>query len=147
MLATLVHLPTNQSSIEYFPESGKEAGPEVAKALPNAFVNNLGQPTTAPAFAPWKLTTEDKDLASAVSDELKRIGVRPLELCIITLSKPQTKKPSRASLPTSKRLLGIQALRPRVSRYYSRSCSGILSLTPQRCRPGVGQSRATIQMS
>ena len=33
---------------------------------------------------------DDKDLASAVGDELKRIGVRPLELCTITLSRPQT---------------------------------------------------------
>ena len=35
---------------------------------------------------------EDKDLASAVSDELKRIGVCPLELCTITLSRPQTNR-------------------------------------------------------
>ncbi|EDR06475.1 uncharacterized protein LACBIDRAFT_328873 [Laccaria bicolor S238N-H82] len=90
-----VGLPTNQSGIEYFPESAKEAAPEVAKAFLHAFVNNIGQSTTTnapPAFAPWKLTTEDKDLASAVSDELKRIGVRPLELCTITLSKTQTNR-------------------------------------------------------
>jgi hypothetical protein len=88
-----IGLPSNQSGIEYFPESGKEAAPEVAKALLHAFVNKLGQsaiPDPPPAFSPWKLTTEDKDLASAVSDELKRIGVRPLELCTIGLSKPQT---------------------------------------------------------
>ena len=88
-----ISLPTNQSGIEYFPESGKEAAPEVAKALLHAFVNKLGQfaiPNAPPAFVPWKLTTADKDLASAVSDELKRIGVRPLELCNIGLSKPQT---------------------------------------------------------
>ena len=84
-----VGLPTSQSGIEYVHESGKEAAPEVAKDLLYAFVNNLGQSTTAnapPAFASLKLTTEDKDQASAVSDELKRIGVRPLELCTITLS-------------------------------------------------------------
>ena len=88
-----IGLPANQSGIEYFPESGKEAAPEVAKALLHAFVNKLGQsaiPNAPPAFSPWKLTTIDKDLASAVSDELKRIGVRPLELCNIGLSKPQT---------------------------------------------------------
>ena len=39
-----VGLPTNQSGIEYFPESGKEAAPEVARALLHAFVNNLGHP-------------------------------------------------------------------------------------------------------
>ena len=88
-----IGLPANQSGIEYFPESGKEAAPEVAKALLHAFVSKLGQsaiPNAPPAFSPWKLTTVDKDLASAVSDEFKRIGVRPLELCNIGLSKPQT---------------------------------------------------------
>ena len=88
-----IGLPANQSGIEYFPESGKEAAPEVAKALLHAFVNKLGQsaiPNVPPAFSPWKLTTVDKDLASAVSDELKWIGVRPLELCNIGLSKLQT---------------------------------------------------------
>ena len=88
-----IGLPVNQSGIEYFPESGKEAAPEVAKALLHAFVNKLGQsviPNALPAFSPWKLTTADKDLASAVSDEFKRIGVRPLELCNIGLSRPQT---------------------------------------------------------
>ena len=88
-----IGLPTNQNGIEYFLESGKEAAREVAKALLCAFVNYLGQSTTTnapPAIAPWKLTTEDKDLASAAGDELKRIGVRPLELCTITPSRPQT---------------------------------------------------------
>ena len=69
------------------------ARPEVAKALLHAFVNKLGQsaiPNSPPAFSPWKLTTGDKDPASAVSDEFKRTGVRPLELCKIRLSKPQT---------------------------------------------------------
>ena len=88
-----IGLPTNQSGIEYLPESGKEAAPEVAKALLHAFVNKLGQsaiPNAPPAFSPWKLMTVDKDLASAVSDEFKRIGVRPPELCNIGLSRPQT---------------------------------------------------------
>ena len=55
-----IGLTTNQSGIEYFHESGKEAAPEVAKAFLYAFVNYLGQSTTAnapPTFAPWKLTT------------------------------------------------------------------------------------------
>ena len=89
-----IGLPTSQSGIEYVPQSGKEAAQEVAKALLYPFVNNLGQSTTANApraFAPLKLTREDKDQASAaVSDELKRIGVPPLQLCTITPSKPQT---------------------------------------------------------
>ena len=65
----------------------------MAKALLHAFVNKLGQspiPNAPPAFSPWKLTTGHKDLALAVSDKLKRIGVRPLELCNIGLSEPQT---------------------------------------------------------
>ena len=48
------HRPTNQSGIEYFPESGKEAAPEAAKALLHAFVNKLGQsaiPNAPPAFS------------------------------------------------------------------------------------------------
>ena len=71
----------------------KEAAPEVAKVLLHAFVNKLGQfaiPNAPPAFSPLKLTTGDKDLASAVGDELKRISVRLLELCDIGLSKPPT---------------------------------------------------------
>ena len=88
-----IGLPANQSGIEYFPKSGKEAALEVAKALLHAFVDRLGQsaiPNAPPAFSPWKLTTGDKDLASAVSEEFKRIGVHPLELCNIKLSRPQT---------------------------------------------------------
>ena len=67
--------------------------PEVAKALLHAFVDKHGQsaiPNAPPAFSPWKLTTGDKDLALVVSDELKRIGVRPFDLCNTGLSEPQT---------------------------------------------------------
>lgn len=86
-----VGLPTNVSGIEFFPESGEAAAPEVAKALVHAFVNNLGQygeqnPKMPPPFAPWKLTTEDKELAVAVGKELRRIGVHSEELCNIGIS-------------------------------------------------------------
>ncbi|KAF8162603.1 hypothetical protein B0H34DRAFT_650049 [Crassisporium funariophilum] len=80
------------SGIAFFPESGEQAAVEVAKALLHAFVNNLGHnrmmgDNAPPAFAPWKITTEDKHLASAVGKELKRLGVRAEELHNIAVSK------------------------------------------------------------
>lgn len=87
-----VGLPAGQSGIAFFPESGKEAAPEVAKALLHAFVNKLGQGQVMgihapPAFAPWKLTTEDKDLATEIGKEFKRLGVSPDELHKIGVSR------------------------------------------------------------
>ncbi|KAF8957247.1 hypothetical protein BDZ97DRAFT_114645 [Flammula alnicola] len=92
-----VGLPRSESGIAFFPESAKEAAPEVAKALLHAFADNLGLnkmmgSNAPPAFGPWKLTTEDKDLADAVGAELKRLGVRPDELCRIGVSSNSVNK-------------------------------------------------------
>lgn len=81
-----VGLSKGSSGIEFFPESAKDAAPEITKALLHAFVNNLGLNDFTPPFAPWKLTTEAKDLAAAVGDEFHRLGVRPDELCNIGVS-------------------------------------------------------------
>lgn len=68
----------------FFPETGKEAAPEVARGLIRAFLTSFGDIGMTP-LAPWKLTTEDTDLATAVGAELKRLGVRK-ELCKISVS-------------------------------------------------------------
>ncbi|KAJ7453153.1 hypothetical protein FB451DRAFT_1373879 [Mycena latifolia] len=58
------------------PENVTDAAPDIAKGLMHAFVKGLGMGRGGPApFAPWKLTTEDKDMAKAVGDEFKRLGV------------------------------------------------------------------------
>ncbi|KDR84457.1 hypothetical protein GALMADRAFT_262717 [Galerina marginata CBS 339.88] len=80
-----------ESGITFFPELPKEAAPEVAKALLHAFAHgfsdhNSSSPNAPLNMAPWRLTTEDKNLASAVGDELKRLGVCPPELCRIGVS-------------------------------------------------------------
>ncbi|KIY47472.1 hypothetical protein FISHEDRAFT_45299 [Fistulina hepatica ATCC 64428] len=75
--------PSN--GLEFFPEVAEQAAPPVAKALIYAFVHNLGQDATMgenapPAFAPWKLMTDDRALAVAVGQELRKLGVRAEEL-------------------------------------------------------------------
>ncbi|KAF8075045.1 hypothetical protein FPV67DRAFT_1475810 [Lyophyllum atratum] len=79
-------LPANASGIAYFPETGTEAALEVAKALIHSFLDGFGEHKFSfdppPAYAPWKLTTEDPTLAEAVGLEFKRLGVRT-ELCTI----------------------------------------------------------------
>ncbi|KAF8898244.1 hypothetical protein CPB84DRAFT_1780696 [Gymnopilus junonius] len=87
-----VGLPADKSGIAFFPESGKEAAPEIAKALLHSFVNNLRQGQFMAhkpplAFAPWKLTTEDKDVAAEVGKELKRLGISPDALHEIGVSR------------------------------------------------------------
>ncbi|KAF8955551.1 hypothetical protein BDZ97DRAFT_1926597 [Flammula alnicola] len=81
-----VGLPNDCSGIAFFPETGKEAAPEVAKALLHAFVNTLGKNevvgSRAP-FAPWKLYCDDEELRAEVGEELRRLGVHPSELCQI----------------------------------------------------------------
>ncbi|KAK0469902.1 uncharacterized protein EV420DRAFT_1497412 [Desarmillaria tabescens] len=69
----------------FFPETGKEAAPEVARGLIRAFLTSFGEIGMTP-LAPWKLTTEDTDLATAVGAEFKRLGVRK-ELCKISVSQ------------------------------------------------------------
>ena len=79
-----------ESGIPFFPESGIEAAPEVSKALLHASVNGFGthrfEPNPPPLFSPWKFTTEDPDLAKAVREEFKKIGVRD-QLCNINVLK------------------------------------------------------------
>ena len=79
-----------ESGIAFFPESGTEAAPEVSKALLHALVDGFGthrfEPNPPPPFSPWKLTTEDPDLAKAVRGEFKKIGVRD-QLCNINVVK------------------------------------------------------------
>jgi hypothetical protein len=82
--------PSTTSGLAYFPETGAEAAPEIAKALIRSFAHNFGlqkfEPNPPPAFAPWKFTTEDPQLAIAVADEFKKIGVRD-ELCKVHVVK------------------------------------------------------------
>ncbi|KAK0450068.1 hypothetical protein EV421DRAFT_1990218 [Armillaria borealis] len=60
--------------MSFFPETGKDAAPEVAKALIRAFLTSFGV-AGKPPLAPWKLTTDDVDLAFAVGEEFKRLGI------------------------------------------------------------------------
>jgi hypothetical protein len=66
-------LPTNRSGLEYFPETGREAAPEVVKGIMYAFLHRMGG--KAAPFAPWRLTTPDKRLLAAVNAEFRRIGI------------------------------------------------------------------------
>ena len=96
-----IGLSTESSGIAFFPESAKEAAPQVAKAILYAFVQRLGQKqmmtfsgsmTSTDQLAPWRLTTEDKALATAVGAEFKRLGVCPDALCRIGVSTTSMNK-------------------------------------------------------
>ncbi|KAF5328921.1 hypothetical protein D9758_016823 [Tetrapyrgos nigripes] len=84
----------SESGIAFFPETGKEAAPEMAKAIMHSFNTGLGsarfQSKTSAIPAPWKLTTEDANLARAVGEELKRIGVVHQELWNIQVAPRST---------------------------------------------------------
>ncbi|KAF4612873.1 hypothetical protein D9613_011189 [Agrocybe pediades] len=78
-------LSSDESGMAFFPDTAQQAAPMIAKSILYAFVNNLGMnkmpiPNPPSPTAPWKLTTEDKELAVAVGAELKRIGVKAKEL-------------------------------------------------------------------
>ncbi|KAF8898206.1 hypothetical protein CPB84DRAFT_1847766 [Gymnopilus junonius] len=75
-------------SSSFFPESSKEAAPEVAQALLRAFVNSFYRENASSprSIAPSRLTTAHQDLAAAISDEFQRLGVRRRALCNIGLS-------------------------------------------------------------
>jgi hypothetical protein len=80
-------LSPRSSGIAFFPESGKEAAPELVKGLLHSFVNNLGLKPGEKIFeAPWKLSTESKGLAEVVGEEFKRLGVRAEALWTIGVS-------------------------------------------------------------
>ncbi|KAK0223107.1 hypothetical protein IW262DRAFT_1364561 [Armillaria fumosa] len=83
--STFIHTEMLGSKpMTFFPETGKEAAPEVARGLIRAFLTSFGDIGMTP-LAPWKLTTEDTDLTTAVGAEFKRLGVRK-ELCKISVS-------------------------------------------------------------
>ena len=80
-------LSPRSSGNAFFPESCKEAAPELVKGLLHSFVNNLGLKPGEKIFrAPWKLSTESKGLAEAVGEEFKRQGVRAEALWTIDVS-------------------------------------------------------------
>jgi hypothetical protein len=80
-------LSPRASGNAFFPESCKEAAPELAKGLLHSFVNNLGLKLGEKIFgAPWELSTESKGLAEAVGEEFKRLGVRAEALWTIGVS-------------------------------------------------------------
>ncbi|KAK7025280.1 hypothetical protein R3P38DRAFT_2953748 [Favolaschia claudopus] len=101
--STYIHierLPLGASNgIAFFPESGAEAAPEIARALMQAFldslVNHKLERNPPPPYAPWSLSTDDRELAAAVGKEFKRIGVRE-ELCNIQVSNAHLKVADRA---------------------------------------------------
>jgi hypothetical protein len=112
-----IGLSAEASGIEFFPETAKDAAPEVAKALLHAFVTNLGSNdmlgSNAPRmFAPWRLTTEDRDLADSVGEEFRRLGVQSDELCKIGLSTKSVNKLMQDHFhdyfQTLKKSIGIQ---------------------------------------
>lgn len=78
------------SGMQFFPETGIEAAPEISKAIIHSFLDNFGSRNfmlnAPPLFAPWKLTTGDPQLARAVGDEFKNMGIRE-ELCKIHVVK------------------------------------------------------------
>ncbi|KAH9485657.1 hypothetical protein JR316_0002567 [Psilocybe cubensis] len=82
-----IGLATNQDGLDFFPETAKDSAPVLAKGILHAFVNNISKndmhPNTSEPYAPWKLSTNDRSLATAVGNELKRLGVLPEALCNI----------------------------------------------------------------
>ncbi|KAH9485658.1 hypothetical protein JR316_0002568 [Psilocybe cubensis] len=98
-----VGLASNQSGLVFFPETAKDAAPVLAKGILHAFINNMGMndkrmyPNAPAPYAPWKLSTNDKSLAAAVGNELKRLGVRPEALCTIGISGQSTTRLAQES--------------------------------------------------
>ncbi|KAJ7654376.1 hypothetical protein DFH06DRAFT_1202196, partial [Mycena polygramma] len=92
-------IPNKAETLLFFPESGAEAAPEVAKALIHSFLDSFGlnkvMPNAPPPYAPWSLATDDRELASAVSKEFKRLGVKE-ELCSIRATKCYLKAADKA---------------------------------------------------
>ncbi|KAJ7471808.1 hypothetical protein FB451DRAFT_308275 [Mycena latifolia] len=80
----------------FFPDTAKEAAPEIANALIHAFVNGLGvgkiERNPPAPYAPWSFTTDDRNLAKEVSMELKRLGVQAPEVCDVKFVPKVTKQ-------------------------------------------------------
>lgn len=90
--------------ILYFPESAEQAAPELARTLLYAFVHGftgqakaMGERKGIPAFAPWSLTTQFRDLAAAVGTELQRLGVQAKSLWKIGISSPKVVRDCQTS--------------------------------------------------
>ncbi|KAI4520163.1 hypothetical protein K525DRAFT_204344 [Schizophyllum commune Loenen D] len=85
-------LPSGSSGIEFFPETAEQAAPTIAQAILHSFTANVDKqakafdPSAVPPQAPWKLMTEDPDLARAIGKELRSLGVRVTELHTISIS-------------------------------------------------------------
>ncbi|KAL1742868.1 hypothetical protein HDZ31DRAFT_42306 [Schizophyllum fasciatum] len=96
-----IGLPQSSSGIAYFPETAEQAAPAVAHAILHSFVNNLDMhargydPNAPPPLAPWKLTAEDPDLARAVGNEMRSLGVQAPELHTVSVSSKQTIRGAR----------------------------------------------------
>jgi hypothetical protein len=87
-------IPNKFTTLLFFPESGAEAAPEVAKALIHAFLDGFGSQAATP-FAPWSLSTDDSELATEVAKEFKRLGIRE-DLCSIRATKAHEKTADEA---------------------------------------------------
>ncbi|KAF9480871.1 hypothetical protein BDN70DRAFT_832069 [Pholiota conissans] len=83
-----IGLPADESGIEFFPESVKEATPEITKSILHIFVNKLNT-TSLKTPAPAKLSTRDRELAPSVTVELKRLNVRPSDFYRVSICTPQ----------------------------------------------------------
>jgi len=109
-------LSPGTSGLTFFPETGKEAAPDLVKGLLHSFVNNLGLngPGDKAFGAPWKLSTEDRELAEAVGQEVKRLGVREEALWTIGVSSPRVNSLARTAFEnyfgTLKKSIGISDL-------------------------------------
>ncbi|KAJ6518845.1 hypothetical protein C8R45DRAFT_808849 [Mycena sanguinolenta] len=105
----------------FFPESGAEAAPEVAKALIHTFPDSFGQhrsgrnPPVPHVPGPLTLSTEDRELAIEVSKEFKRLGVRE-ELCNIRATKTHKKIADKAFLDLWSILIKKMGLPPLLMR-------------------------------
>jgi hypothetical protein len=83
-----------QSVLLFFPENAKDAAPGIVKALMHAFVHGLRYQrllgdAACPAFAPWKFSSDDNDIANEVGKECKRLGVGK-ELWNVNISSQAT---------------------------------------------------------
>lgn len=76
----------SESGLSYFPETAKEAAPDICLGLMHSFITSFmdnrtarmapdGLKSSPSAFAPWKLTTDDRGLAKAVEEQFKSMGV------------------------------------------------------------------------
>ena len=109
-------LSPGASGLTFFPETGREAAPELVKGLLHSFVNNLGLNRSGEKIfgAPWKLSTEDRELAEAVGEEVKRLGVRAEALWTIGVSSPRVNGLAQTAFEnyfgTLKKSIGINDL-------------------------------------